>query len=257
MGFDYVTNSDEKILSPFFSPRMISVTFKSTLLIGIIMIVSWPNIELVSYIRNSDYPVLFSRTFIAAIIIKSYLNIRCGRGELYAEENIYKLKTGETTPNELEKNFFSYGLIQAILHNVLLMFFMLPILAVSASTSGISISTFCKACLVLFTSSMACRMFGFLVYPFYRKNSGIGYIIIRILYLFFMFATLYLAPYVNPIRIVNYLHSGETMIIFGNINPYQVYMLTVWIIILFLVIANYFMVRNFSSSAKTMNNPHL
>ncbi|MFC1892080.1 hypothetical protein ACFLZT_06770 [Thermodesulfobacteriota bacterium] len=245
MGFEYITGTAEKTLSPFFSKRVLSAVFKSTLVLGMIMVGSWPDMELFTYIHEGKYPLLFLRTFAAALIINSYINLRCGRGELYAEENYYKLKTGEVKPFELERNFFSYGLIETVLHTAMLLLFFVPILMISARISGITLICFNKACLVLYTSSLVCRLFGFLMYPLHKKSTGTGYIVIRLFYVFFMFGTLYIAPYINPIMIINYLHSGEIMIIFNNITFYSFYMMTVLFAVLILITANYFMVKNF------------
>ncbi|MFC1820972.1 hypothetical protein ACFLZG_07825, partial [Thermodesulfobacteriota bacterium] len=99
----------------------------------------------------------------------SYINLRCGRGEI-SRRNIYPWSDRKKIITfEQERFFISYGLLGFSLHTVFLLFPLIPVLLVSASISGIPIQGFTRAFSVLFTTSLLCRMFGFMIHLSFGK----------------------------------------------------------------------------------------
>lgn len=251
MRFDYLYTPTEKSLAPFFSPRMLSITFNCVWILCVLLMVFWPKMGLFNFIEENEVPLVFLRTFVAALLVNSYVNLRCGRGEMYPEDIRYKLENKEVITFEEENDFFSYGLVEALLHTTFLLLLLLPILIVSASLSGISLQVFAKALSILFTSSLLCRLFGFLIIPCYRKWSWVGYFSIRLFFIFFMFVTGVFAPFANPILLVNSFHTGEEILPRSPVSTYAVYMIVVTAAILLLTLVNQAIVRRNMHGEKT------
>ena len=86
--------------------------------------------------------------------MNSYVNLRCGRGEMFQESLLYKLENREIITLEEENDFFSYGLVGFLLHTIFLLLLLLPMLFISAGLSGISLQVLAKALSILFTQSL-------------------------------------------------------------------------------------------------------
>lgn len=244
MRFDYLADPTEKSLAPFFSPRMLSVTFNCIWILGVLLMVFWPKKGLFNFIEENEIPLVFLPTFVAALLINSYVNLRCGRGEMYPKDILYKLEGKGVTTFEEENDFFSYGLVESLLHTMFLLLLLLPMLLVSAGLSGISLQVFAKALSILFTSSLLCRLFGFLMYPCSGKWSLVGYLSIRLFFIFFMFVTVVFAPFANPILLINALYKGEEILSPSPMSTYAVYMMLVTAAILLFTLANQAIVRH-------------
>ena len=251
MRFDFLYDSSERSLAPFFSQRMLSITFNCVCIIGVVLMVFWPKKGLSNFIGENEIPLVFLPTFVATLLISSYVNLRCGRGEMYPEDILYKLKSKEITTFEEENDFFSYALVESLLHTMLLLLLLLPMLVVSASLSGISLQVFAKAISILFTSSLLCRLFGFLMYACCGKWSWVGYLSIRLFFIFFMFVTVVFAPFVNPIVLINAFYTGEEILARSPMSTYAIYMMVVTAAILFLTLVNQAMARRNMHREKT------
>jgi len=243
MKFDYLGDNFERSLAPFFSPRMLSVTFRSILILGVLLLVFWPRKEFFLYIEGHELPMIFFHVFVAALLISSYVNLRCGRGEIYTERFFYKLENREAVTFEQERDFISYGLAGALLHIIFLLIFLIPILIVPAGMSGVSLQIFILALSIIFVSSLLCRLFGFLVVPFYGRWRWFGYYGTRFFFILFMFGTIYFAPFLNPIITIRHVYLGEESFSGSPVTPYAVFMFAVIVMILLLILANQVIVR--------------
>ena len=76
---------------------------------------------------------------------------------------IIKYQTDKTT-YEKEIEFYRYGMIEFLLHTLLLLLPFLPLLSLAGFSSAVSMTTFIMAVSVLYTTALFCRMSGFLVY---------------------------------------------------------------------------------------------
>ena len=251
MKFDYLTNDSEKSLAPFFSPPLIKATLNSILIVAGLLLVFWPWQNFVNFIGQNKVPLTFFKTFTVTLIIISYTNLRCGRGEMATLDyytKVYYRK--EIATYEKEHDFFRYGLIEFILHSAFLMSFFFPFLILSASVSGISWLVFLKACSVVFSASLLCRMLGFLVYLLLGQFSSIGYFFTRIFLLVFLFATLTLAPIINPILNLYELNNDLQSIGFSFKNSYPFYMVTVLATLVFLIIMSQLLIKHHMKQEK-------
>ncbi len=243
MRFDYLTNDTEKTLAPFFSPKMLSVSLNCVWFLSLLLMVFWPKEDLFNFIEQHNIPMSFLVIFAAALLINSYVNFRCGRGEMFLNDFLSRMTRKEVITFEEEHDFFSYGMVEFVLHTLFLLVLVLPMLIISASISGISPQVLAKALSILFTSSLLCRMFGFLMYLIYGKWSLMGYLAARGFFIFFIFATGAFAAFANPILLIQALYKGNETLSLSSINAYSLYMMTVMAAILLLALAIGAMVR--------------
>ena len=242
MKFDYLTDESEKSLAPFFSPIILSASFYSVLIVAGLLILCWPWQNLVSFMSKHKVPLVFFQIFTATLITNSYLNLRCGRGEM-VKSDYFSSYSAEVSTFEKENDFFQYGLIEFLLHTVFLILPFLPLLILCTSISGLPLTTFVRACAIVFTASLLCRMFGFLMYLFGGRAGFTGYFFSRVFLIVFIFATAVFAPVINPI--INIYKLNKSLQSFGLpfISYYAFYLATVTAAILILVLVNQMLVK--------------
>ena len=159
---------------------------------------------------------------------------------------IIKYRTDRST-FEKEIDFFRYGLIEFLLHTLILLLPFLPLMILAASISAVSLITFVQAVFILYTASLFCRMFGFMVYLFWGRLSTIGYFVARAFMIVFIFGTFIFAPFINPLHLLYLLNESPKAI--GL--PFVFYMVIVILAILLLIKANHILVRRHINQEKT------
>jgi len=202
MKFNYLTDDNEKCLAPFFSEVMIAVALYGIFIIAALLVICWPQKSFFSYIHTGTVPILFFLTFAVTLIINAYINLRCGRGEMNKKINFYN------EVSEKETDFLTYGLIEFLLHTSFMILPHLPLLLLAASVSGISAVNVIKAVSVIFTASLFCRMFAFVIYIFEGRASWVGYLLVRAFFILFLFGTLPFFRRINPFQILYEINSG-------------------------------------------------
>ena len=220
---DYLTSITENHLTPFFSPRMLKLYFDCIWTFGLLLLVFWPKKMLYDYIYHYSAPMSFSAGFTAALIIISYISLRCGRGEMVHTGYVRRMERKEVVFAEETHGFLSYGLIEFFLHTKLLILILFPMLIWASGVSGVSLNLFAKAVLVLFLTSLVCRMFGFLMYLIFGKWSKTGYISARFFFILFIFLTGLFAPFANPIRLIHTLWVKEKMITWSLTGAFSIF----------------------------------
>ncbi len=231
MKFDYLTDESEKTLAPFFSPMMLSASFHCLWMVAGLLLLFWPRQALFHFMGTNKGPMTFFLIFTATLITNSYLNLRCGRGEMIPSDVLSEYRK-EPVAFEKERDFFQYGLIAFLLHTSLLMMPFIPLFVLSASISGITGSVLLKAAFIVYTTSLLCRMFGFLMYLFWGRFRMEGYLCSRLFVVIFIFVTAAFAPSFSAIRILYALNQGlnhnlTTGVAHSGYNSYVSYMLTV------------------------------
>ena len=83
MKFDYVGNDSQKSLAPLFSAKMLSVTFNTVWLIALILLIWMPRKDVHLYVKDHVMPLNFLVVFGVTLLMNTYLNLRCGRGEIF------------------------------------------------------------------------------------------------------------------------------------------------------------------------------
>lgn len=145
----------------------------------------------------------------------------------------------DKSTHEKEIEFYRYGMLEFFLHALVLLLPFLPLLSLVAFISAVSMITFIMAVSVLFTSSLFCRMSGFLAYLVWGRSNTLGYFAARALLIFFIFGTILLAPAVNPLRL---------LYLFGQSPDSRSYLLAIYLTvvsfaILILILVNNALVR--------------
>ena len=244
MRFDYLTDDSEKSLSPFFSPMMLNITFNCVWIFGVLLLAFWPQKELFHYLQGNRYPLTFLSVFVGTLLISSYVNLRCGRGEIYPKNIFSRMLREGTATHEDENDFLSYGFIQIILHAVFFVLLALPLLILSAAISGISLRAFFQGLSILVTTPVLCRLVSFFVYTLLGRWSFIGFLFTRIFFAFFFFATWVWVDYANPIRLLYAIHIGGRGPTVFQISAYSFYILTMMSAILILTLINNAIIRH-------------
>jgi hypothetical protein len=239
MKYHYLTDESEKSLAPFFSKMVLSASFISVLIIIVLIFVFWPRQPLSSFIIAERIPHTFFLIFAPTLIVYSYVNLCCGCGDMIKHGyHIIKYPNDKST-FEKEIDFFHYGLIEFLLHTLILLLPFLPLLIMPAAISAVSLITFIKAVSILFTAALLCRMFGFMVYLFWGRLSTLGYFVARAIMILFIFGTIFFAPFINPLKLLYLLNQNPK----GIGSAFVSYMVILLLATLCLSITNHILVR--------------
>ena len=213
MKFFYITHDDEKSLAPFFSPLMSSITFNYLWILGAILLISWPHRSLYQYIQSHNMPLTFMVVFASSMIMISYIQIRCGRGEVFVKDSYGKMMREGIRTFEEENGFLFYALPQSLLHILFFIFLSLPLLTFAASISGVGIENLLMALFILFTSALVCRWFAFFIYLLLGRWSLWGYLLPRFFFILIFFITALFNDFANPVLLFNLFFEGEVTVL--------------------------------------------
>jgi hypothetical protein len=239
MKFYFLTDESEKSLAPFFSQRVLETLMAGVAIVGAFLIVFWSRRPISELIATGNEPIIFFLIFAATLIVNSYINLCCGGGEMVRKGyHIINYQTDKPT-YEMDIDFYRYGLVEFLLHTLLLLLPFLPLLFLAAFSPAVSMITFIVAVCVLYTTSLFCRMSGFLVYLSLGRSSTLGYFAARALMIFFVFATIYLAPAINPLQILYLLNKSPN----SSGYSFAIYMAVALFVILILILVNNALVR--------------
>ncbi|UCD82856.1 MAG: hypothetical protein JSW26_15905 [Desulfobacterales bacterium] len=239
MRYYYLTDESEKSLAPFFSQRVLSAGLFGVVIVGTFLLVFWPRQPLSDIMVTGKGPTVFFLVFAIALIVNAYINLCCGAGDMI-RKGYHMINYPSDQPTyEREIDFYRYGLVEFLLHALVVLLLFLPLLALSAFVSAISLRTFLMAVAILYSASLLCRLFGFTVYLLWGRSSTLGYFTARALMIVFVFITVLFAPAVNPLYLLYLLNQGTS----GTGYPFAFYMTVVTLAALVLTWANNALVR--------------
>jgi len=239
MKFYFLTDESEKSLAPFFSKRVLETVMGSVVIAGAFLIVFWSRRPLSEFIATGNEPTIFFLIFAATLIVNSYVNLCCGGGDL-VRKGYHMINYQPDKPTyEKEIDFYRYGMIEFLLHTLLLLLPFLPVLSLAAFNSVVSMITFIMAVSVLYTTSLFCRMSGFLVYLSWGRSNTLAYLAARALMIFFVFVTILFAPAINPLQLLYLLNHSPN----SRGYPFAIYMAVVLFAILILILVNHALVK--------------
>lgn len=250
MKFYFLTDESEKSLAPFLSRRVLESILVSVVIVGGISIVFWSRRPLSELIAIGNEPKIFFLVFAATLIVNSYVNLCCGAGEMVRKGyHMIKYQTDKPT-YEKEIDFYRYGLVEFLLHALLLLLPFLPLLSLAAFSPAVSMITFIMAVCVLYTAALLCRMSGFLVYLFWGRSSTLGYFAARALMIFFVFATIFFAPAINPLQLLYRLNQSPNR----SGDSFAIYMAVVLFVVLILIRVSNALVRRHINEGRSGEN---
>jgi len=247
MKFYFLTDESEKSLAPFFSTRILETLMVSVAMVGVFLIVFWSRRPLAELIVSGSEPRIFFLVFATTLIVNAYINLCCGGGELVRKGYPMINYPTDTPTYEMEIDFYRYGLVEFLLHTLLLLLPFLPLLSLAAFGPAVSMITFTMAVCVLYTASLFCRMSGFWVYLSWGRSSTLGYFAARALMIFSVFATIFFAPAVNPLQILYRLQQSPD----GSGDSFAIYMAAVSLAILILIVVNNALVRRHINESRS------
>ena len=247
MKYYYLTDNSEKSLAPFFSKIVLSAGFAGVVIVSALLLLFWPRNPISGFILSDKVPLVFFLIFGATLIIYCYINLCCGCGEMIARHYFVRFRY-DTPTFEKEIDFLQYGLIEFVVHSLILLLPFLPLLILAASITAAAFITCVQAALILYTTSLLCRMVGFMVYLFWGRLSSLGYFVARAFMVVFIFGTLLFIPYINPLQILYALNERPD----GIGLPFVVYMALVMSVILLLIAVNHTLVRRHINKEKTI-----
>ncbi len=230
-------------MAPLFSKAMLSSVYTCVVLISLLLMAFWPQNDFHIFILDNDVPLNFPVVFTAVMLAVSYINLRCGRGEMIQQSFPARYVEQEVRTLEEQNNFIAFGLIRFVIHTFLLILPFLPILMFSATLSDISLPMLSKACAVLYSSALLCRLFAFQIYLHFGKWSQIASIMSVGLFLFYFGATVFIAPFSNPLYIIIRFYLGSETVLNSTLQTWTLYALTVTILILIFIAANEIVIR--------------
>ena len=238
MKYYYLTDESEKSIAPFFSKMVLSTAFACVVIVGLLVLILWPREPVGSYIIADRVPFAFFLVFGATLIISCYLSIYCGRGE--SIPRYYFIRNQSDQPTfEKEIDFLRYGLVQFMLHTLILLLPFLPFLILASSISAVSLITSTQGVLIIYTASFLCRLFAFLVYLIGGRLSTAGYLVARGFMIIFLFGTLIFQSAINPLQLLHMLNRSPQMI--GL--PFLIHMAVMFSAAVLLTVINHKLVR--------------
>ncbi len=244
MKFFYISHDDEKSLAPFFSPLMSSITYNYIWILGVILLISWPHKSLYQYIQSHNMPLTFMAVFAASMIMISYIQIRCGRGEVFVKDSYSKMMREGVRTFEEDNGFIIYGLPQSIMHILFFVFLSLPMLILAASISGVGIEHLLMALFILFMSALVCRWFAFLIYLILGRWNFWGYLLPRIFFILIFFITAFYNDFANPVLLLNLFFEGEVSVLQDDMSKYPLFIMLSMGLSLILGISLHFLIKH-------------
>ena len=250
MKYYYLTDESEKSLAPFFSQRLLSAGLVGVAIVGAFLIIFWPRQPLSDIMVAGKEPTVFFVVCAVAMIMHAYINLGCGAGDMVRKGDPMINYTSDHPTYERQIDFYRYGLIEFLLHALVLLLPFLPLMALAALISAISWTTFLMALSILYSASLLCRMSGFMVYLFWGRSSTLGYFSARAMMLFFVFITILFAPSVNPLYLLYLLNQS----IDGTAYPFAFYMTIVTSAVVLLILANSALVRRHMNKSEVQGS---
>jgi|GEM_PF-1112967 len=239
MKYYFLTDDSDRSLAPFFSTRLLETVMAGVVIVGVFLIVFRSRQPISELMVSGNKPPDFFLSFAATLIVISYVNLCCGGGDLVSKGYyIINYQTDKPT-YEKELGFYRYGMIEFLMHAFLLLLPFLPLLSLAAFSSAISMGTFLMAVGVLYTSSLFCRMSGFLAYLSWGRSSTLGFFAARALMIIFVFLTVLFAPAINPLHLLYRLNQSPDT---GG-YPFAIYTAVVSFAILILILVNSALIR--------------
>jgi hypothetical protein len=245
MKWESIFGESERDLAPIFSSSMVSIIMGSLWVMGIILLLTWPFRFLFQYIEGFRIPQTFLGTFVGGLIMVSYLNLRCGLGEIIPNSIFARLEREGITTFEEERDYLAYEFPHALLHTLVFLLLLLPFLILGAAVTGISSQDFVLGLAILLTASLLCRQVSFLLLLILGRWRVSGYVGSRLFYFIFLLATAFMAPFLNPVLLLAKLHYGEEVPIgpiITSTSPYFIVILSA--IMIFLPVNQWIIRRN-------------
>ena len=252
MKLDSIFGDSERDLAPIFSSSMVSITMGCLWVLGIILVLTWPFSSLFHYIEGFRIPQTFLGTFVGGLIMVSYLNLRCALGEIIPDSIFARLEREDITTFEEERDYLSYGFPLSVLHTLVFHLLMLPFLIIGKAATGISLQAFVLGLAILFTASLLCRQASFFLLLILGRWRVSGYLGARVFYILFLFATAFIAPFLNPVLLLVKLHYGERVPIGPVIPTLFPYFLVVLSAILLFFLVNQWIIRRNNRKRSTL-----
>jgi len=208
MKYHFLTDESEKSLAPFFSRHVLESLTAAVAIAALVLVVFWSRQSLPEILAAGNVPTVFFLVFAATLLAISYVNLCCGAGELVRRGYFIMNYQTEEPVHEKEIAFYRYGLIEFFLHTALLLLPLLPLLSLAAFSSAVSLVSFTMAVSILFTTSLYCRLSGFLVYLIWGRLSTLGYFVARAQMIVVVIATIFVTPAINPLRLLYRLNQS-------------------------------------------------
>ncbi len=243
MKFDYLLKNEPKHLAAFFHPSVASVSFGCVWILTLLLVLFWPKSSLVNFIKEFRMPIAYLGTFTCIMLVHSYLSLKIGLGEMHSDDYFTRLERKGIVLFEEENNFIPYGFIEFILHTLFMISLTLPLLIISAAVSGIEPGAFFKSLAVIFTASLICRTFSFLMYLCFGQWNRWGRFFTRLFFAIFFLSTFAFAFFINPIFNLYLFHVGPESFSKAPENTYFLYILGVTGVILALTLINQIIIR--------------
>ncbi len=216
-----------------------------------LLFLTWPKSAL---LRVDSPPFTFTAILIAMLIILAYLNFALGAKEL-SEEEYHTLWDWVTLSPLRIRTIVGGYLTLMVFHGLFFLIISLPIVLAAKNVSGISFAVVGSALGMLFLYNISYRIMGWLCLIQWERSEFLPYIVVRILYIFFVFFTGFLAPTLNPIlALTNIISNTETNPVFilgtWEISQPQVSLLFHLLLALFVLLFIFYQLNRWKRSVQ-------
>jgi hypothetical protein len=247
MKYYYLTDESENSLAPFFSRQVLSAGLAGAAVVGTILLLFWPRQPIADIMATGSEPAVFFLAAAAALIVNAYINLCCGAGDMI-RKGYHMLNDSTAHPtHEMQIGFLGYGLIEFLLHALVLLLLFLPLLTLAAFISATSWVVLLKAVALLYSAGLFCRLSGFTVYLLWGRSSTLGYFTARAVMILFVFITVMFAPLINPLYILYRLNRSAE----GAFYPFALYMTAVMLAAAVLAWVDNAMIRRHMNKGRT------
>ena len=230
----YLIEEDPKAaLAHLLAPIIIDTIAKGVWVLGILLLVFWPQEELPTYLFENDIPLNFLIISEVLLLGGAYLHLICGNGEVFPMGMTRYTDLPRKTLEE-SRPFFTYGLVKFLIHIFLILVPFLPFMLFSAILTQVPWVGIVKGMMVIYSFSLFCRLIGFLAY-LNGAHKTIAYFLCRAFILSFLGVTWYFESWINPILMIYHLHQKANELMTTVVNSYTVYLAFITTMIFLLI----------------------
>ena len=200
--------TSDQALVPLFSTHLLTILFNCLWIIAFLMFIFWPQKSYYLYFKEKDAPVNFLIIYLSILLVVSFISLRSGKGEFINMDFAERMTRSEKTTEDESYRFLSFGLVRSVIQTFCLCFPFFPVLITSAALSEISMIMLWRSVVILYASSLLCRLMGFLIYLIFGKWNQIGALISWAFFAAFFVGTGYFASFANPVLLIYHYFRG-------------------------------------------------
>lgn len=230
-----------------FATPLVRVYFHSIWVLGGIVLILWPDLDMYEFINNP--PVNFLLACILALLGVGYISLWIGRGEMVVKKTPSYYLSDPPYLRKVPESKDFYGVFKMLLHPLVLYLFLLPVLILAATLSAVEGDVFLRMLSVLVVTAWFCGFMGSFIRLTCNLKASQGYIVGRILYAGLFVGTEFAVPSFNPIRLLVDLFQNQTSLPAELEMTYYFYLTAALVGSVLFACSNHFFLKKASKSS--------